>query len=183
VGVSQSLRRWTEGATYIRQGDHQALAHISSCYYDAFLDSSRLLTVAVSQCAFSGCNQLHSHVSQLTRQRNFTELSSLPSCSRARQQSVTVTVWNRNCKGREEHHRRLWFCRRDTSVKLSRLTAQLRCSLLYILKSPPSAKTIIRWRNMVIKYKLIAVVTRRGSLNNNNECWTWSTGELPCPAL
>ena len=23
VGVSQTLRRWTEGATYIRQGDHQ----------------------------------------------------------------------------------------------------------------------------------------------------------------
>ena len=22
VGVSQTLRRWTEGATYIRQGDH-----------------------------------------------------------------------------------------------------------------------------------------------------------------
>jgi len=22
VGVSQSLRRWTEGATYVRQGDH-----------------------------------------------------------------------------------------------------------------------------------------------------------------
>ena len=23
VGVSQTLRRWTEGATYVRQGDHQ----------------------------------------------------------------------------------------------------------------------------------------------------------------
>jgi len=22
VGISQSLRRWTEGATYVRQGDH-----------------------------------------------------------------------------------------------------------------------------------------------------------------
>ena len=35
VGVSQTLRRWTEGATYIRQGDQRrpscwALAHISS---------------------------------------------------------------------------------------------------------------------------------------------------------
>jgi len=24
VGVSQTLRRWTEGATYVWQGDHQA---------------------------------------------------------------------------------------------------------------------------------------------------------------
>ena len=23
VGVSQTLRRWTEGATYVRQGDHR----------------------------------------------------------------------------------------------------------------------------------------------------------------
>jgi len=32
VGISQTLRRWTEGATYIRQGDPSlwALAHISS---------------------------------------------------------------------------------------------------------------------------------------------------------
>jgi len=33
VGVSQTLPRWTEGATYIRQGGHHvrwALAHISS---------------------------------------------------------------------------------------------------------------------------------------------------------
>jgi len=32
VGVSQTLRRWREGATYIRQGDHHvgSLAHISS---------------------------------------------------------------------------------------------------------------------------------------------------------
>jgi len=28
VGVSQTLRRWTEGATYVRQGGHHALAHI-----------------------------------------------------------------------------------------------------------------------------------------------------------
>jgi len=27
VGVSQSLRRWTEGATYIRQGGHHHLGH------------------------------------------------------------------------------------------------------------------------------------------------------------
>jgi len=43
VGVSQSLRRWTEGATYIRQGDHhvghwstfqccRALANYIVCY-------------------------------------------------------------------------------------------------------------------------------------------------------
>ena len=25
VGVSQTLRRWTEGATYVRQGDHQVI--------------------------------------------------------------------------------------------------------------------------------------------------------------
>jgi len=33
VGISQTLRRWTEGATYIRQGGRPsrwALAHISS---------------------------------------------------------------------------------------------------------------------------------------------------------
>jgi len=30
VGVSQTLRRWTEGATYVGQGGHWALAHISS---------------------------------------------------------------------------------------------------------------------------------------------------------
>ena len=28
LGVSQTLRRWTEGATCVRQGDHWALAHI-----------------------------------------------------------------------------------------------------------------------------------------------------------
>jgi len=27
VGVSQILRRWTEGATYVRQGDH----HVGHC--------------------------------------------------------------------------------------------------------------------------------------------------------
>ena len=35
LGISHTLRRWTEGATYIQQGGHQykrwALAHISSC--------------------------------------------------------------------------------------------------------------------------------------------------------
>jgi len=29
VSVSHTLRRWTEGATYVRQGDHH-VAHISS---------------------------------------------------------------------------------------------------------------------------------------------------------
>jgi len=38
VGVSQTLRRWTEGTTYIWQGGHHvgqsmALAHISSIEY------------------------------------------------------------------------------------------------------------------------------------------------------
>ena len=31
VGASETLRRWTEGATYIRQGgDHVVIGHISS---------------------------------------------------------------------------------------------------------------------------------------------------------
>jgi len=43
VGVSQSLRRWTEGATYVRQGDHRVghwptfLVLISSFFLISFL--------------------------------------------------------------------------------------------------------------------------------------------------
>jgi len=36
LGVSHTLRRWTEGATYIRQGGHHvrwALAHILVCCF------------------------------------------------------------------------------------------------------------------------------------------------------
>ena len=37
VGVGQTLRRWAEGATYIRQGDHHVGPHShSSCYLRAF---------------------------------------------------------------------------------------------------------------------------------------------------
>jgi len=32
VGVSQTLRRWTEGAAYVRQGDHQ-VGHILVSHY------------------------------------------------------------------------------------------------------------------------------------------------------
>ena len=36
VGVSQTLRHWTEGATYVRQGDHQVghwPTHLVSCLF------------------------------------------------------------------------------------------------------------------------------------------------------
>jgi len=36
VGVSQSLRRWTEGATYIRQGGHHVLGIGSNSSYNLF---------------------------------------------------------------------------------------------------------------------------------------------------
>jgi len=41
VGVSQTLRRWTEGATYVRQGDHQ-IGHWPIFLVDLFIanDSS-----------------------------------------------------------------------------------------------------------------------------------------------
>jgi len=43
LGVSQTLRRWTEGATYIRQGDH----HVGQwpTFYTVFQKSSHLLII------------------------------------------------------------------------------------------------------------------------------------------
>ena len=41
VGVSQTLRRWTEGATYVRQGDHHKLGigpYSSSIYFHFIKD-------------------------------------------------------------------------------------------------------------------------------------------------
>jgi len=43
VGVSQTLRRWTEGATYIRQGGHHVghwptfLVYITLCFYITYV--------------------------------------------------------------------------------------------------------------------------------------------------
>ena len=42
VGVSQTLRRWTEGATYIWQGGHHSLAHILVFYLSFFFSSPNL---------------------------------------------------------------------------------------------------------------------------------------------
>jgi len=33
VGVRQTLRRWTEGATYVRQGDHQVVLGLTTRYF------------------------------------------------------------------------------------------------------------------------------------------------------
>jgi len=50
VGVSQTLRRWTEGATYIRQGDH----HVG--HWPTFLVSlicgSKLVECSLELCTF-----------------------------------------------------------------------------------------------------------------------------------
>jgi len=41
VGVSQTLRRWTEGATYIRQGDHHVGIgpHSSSFFFPRLISA------------------------------------------------------------------------------------------------------------------------------------------------
>ena len=39
VGISQTLRRWTEGATYIRQGGHQ-LPHILVYYLSVWFSDA-----------------------------------------------------------------------------------------------------------------------------------------------
>ena len=43
VGVSQTLRRWTDGATYVRQGDHHVGHWLAFCYgVDWFTDDRRI---------------------------------------------------------------------------------------------------------------------------------------------
>ena len=54
VGVSQTLRRWTEGATYIPQGSHHVghCPHSSSlCFWVLFFCSMLLVTVGLILCS------------------------------------------------------------------------------------------------------------------------------------
>jgi len=44
VGVSQTLRRWTEGATYIRQGGHRV------GHWPTFLVTNLLLSLTAKEC-------------------------------------------------------------------------------------------------------------------------------------
>jgi len=51
VGVSQTLRRWTEGATYVRQGDHH-VGHWPTFYYFIEICSGVLEPRRVEICPF-----------------------------------------------------------------------------------------------------------------------------------
>jgi len=55
VGVSQTLRRWTEGATYIRQGDHH-VGHWPTFQFAPIFMYCTLLLVMAALCNRAGHN-------------------------------------------------------------------------------------------------------------------------------
>jgi len=67
VGVSQTLRRWTEGATYIRQGDHHVW------HWPTFLVPIWISTCFVTDCiAIDTLGIVFWHYSGLGRVQNWT---------------------------------------------------------------------------------------------------------------
>ena len=58
VSVSQTLPRWTEGATYVRQGDHH-VGHWPIFFFLNFCCTGQLLVHFVPCCTLPDCCMLH----------------------------------------------------------------------------------------------------------------------------